>query len=278
MPLNEWLSAVDCDPSPSEHFSVCYIDEHVMAPPGIVRKLASSLLNSKTSVDFLRSVAPILDWEMVSARIAAPSQTSVRRGDFGEILTEVWLSEHDGLEFPYHKGRHNILPKHTQPGADLIGIERNEGSITRLHMVETKLRTTSNTLAGCDAYEQHFCRSTSDVDGYLMFMLEQLYSDDNPVFQELLEHLKNRREAPNDAYDIALVYERDRWSHRTLVRFDEVAGSLSPLHIHVIRVSALRALIDKVFVDQGSTVVDDIDDIDDESNKAEELDGFRDPI
>jgi hypothetical protein len=111
-----------------------------------------------------------------------------------------------------------------------------------------------------------------------MFMLEQLYNDDNPVFQELLEHLKNRREAPNDAYDIALVYERDRWSHRTLVRLDEVAGSLSPLHIHVIRVSALRALIDKVFVDQGSTVVDDIDDIDDESNKAEELDGFRDPI
>ena len=26
------------------------------------------------------------------------------RGDFGEVLTEAWLTEHDGLEFPYHKG------------------------------------------------------------------------------------------------------------------------------------------------------------------------------
>lgn len=115
-------------------------------------------------------MAPILGWEMASARIVAPSQTSILRGDFGEVLTEAWLTEHDGLEFPYRKARHQILPNQTQPGADLIGIERDEGSITRLHMVETKLRTTGNIQAGCDAYDQHLGRSTSDVDAHLIFV------------------------------------------------------------------------------------------------------------
>jgi hypothetical protein len=265
MPLDQWLVATDRDPSPSTHFDVQDVGERVSPEPEVIRDLAESLLESRTSLEFLKAVAPLLGLEMIDRRIEQPSQISVLRGDFGEVLTEVWLSEHDKLDFPYHKNRHRILPNQTQPGTDLIGIERTDGTITRLHMVETKLRTTANTRAGCDAYNQHIGRSSGDVDAHLMFMLEQLFNDGHPLWPELIQHLRTRNDVPNDAYDIALVYDRDHWSQRTLERLDEAAGSLSPLRVHVFQLAELRVLVDSAFAELGAIVIDDIDDTEDDA-------------
>lgn len=268
MNLSDWLMALERNPSPSAHFTVCDISEHASPVAAVINDLANAVVRARSSIEFLREVAPLLGWGLVSRRVAATARPVVRRGDFGEVLATEWLKEHHGFSVPVNKLRYQILANQTQPGADSVALETSAGEVVRLHLVETKLRTTRNTESAFAAYSQHANRSPAEVDALLLFILERLYERRDPMCESLSRHLATRVDEPNDAYHIVLVYDKDVWSERTLDHLDAAAGTLHPVRVHVVRVARLRELVDDVFGAIGVDVLDDLQDVDEPGHGA----------
>jgi hypothetical protein len=268
MPLQTWLGATLRQPPFAESFEVEDVLEQSQADEEVVRALARAIVDAKSNSAFLADAAAALGWETVATRVAAGG-TRVRRGDFGEALASAWLEEQHQIRTPVPKLRYQASANQTQPGTDIVGLAITEEplTVTAIHLVECKLRTTRNLSAGEDAHGQLVEHQGTDFAEVVLFVLERLYVEDRALYDAFLVHLSDRQGGgpATDRFEIFLVYESDSWDERVLERVDEVAGSVAPLRVHSVRIAGLVNLVDDAFdtVGPAVTVELDPDDVDD---------------
>jgi hypothetical protein len=262
MTLVDWLSAEDRVPPLSAAFVTRDVQEARPVAEAERDALARAAVESRTAPEFLRTVAAELGSALVERRVAQADNSSVARGDFGEVLTMLRLRDDLGLVTPWSKLRVKILSGQTMPGCDIMCFQADADTLMRLHLTEVKLRTTRELKAGAAAYTQHARRSASEIEEQLIFTLSELWRDGSPYFDQLRELLRTRQgEGPNDAHEIVALYELSAWDDAILTRVDEVAGALEDTRVHAVRIADLRALSDDVLGRAGLQVIDDPEDV-----------------
>ncbi|HMS72633.1 MAG TPA: SAVED domain-containing protein [Baekduia sp.] len=215
----------------------------------VVTKLAETVIDAKSCLEFLRDASAALGWDASAARLR-PGRERVRRGDFGEALAAAWLAEHHDVVVPIPKLRYQVSASQTQPGTDLLGmaIATEPLAVQSLHFTECKLRTTRSLSAGEDAHEQLVEHRDLDYAETLAFVLERLWWEERDLYEALKSHLVERQDDDSsDRFEIALIYEDESWDEEVLQRVEDVGGALAGLRIHSVRLAELRRLVDQAF-------------------------------
>ena len=93
---------------------------------------------------FLGDLANRLGWEKTRAIVSQrlPSNSSARRGRFGEVVGVNMLHHFDGYVIPIEKAHFSITGGQSQPSTDAVLLRvGGNGAITEVCFVESKLRT-----------------------------------------------------------------------------------------------------------------------------------------
>ena len=142
MLLTDWLTGKERSPSPSVHFTVVDGAEVAQQLPDLVEDLARRMMEAKTSRGFLQAYGDKLGWDLISRRLRQ-TKPKVARGDFGEVVAGGWLQDYGGLHTPIRKLRSQVEPGQTLPGINTVAFRVAGGSVEGIHVLESKLRTTS---------------------------------------------------------------------------------------------------------------------------------------
>ena len=154
--LNQWLEPVDRASDAFSHFRVVDAGE-LNEPSEAVKSYLSDLL-SKSAVDpdFLDDVIRRLGWTKAQAivRQRLPAQTKAKRGRFGEVVGVFMLSEFNDYIIPIEKAHFSITGGQSQPSTDAVLIKVDEGLVTEVCFVESKLRTRTDNTAAVEGVQQ----------------------------------------------------------------------------------------------------------------------------
>jgi len=254
------MGGTERSPSPSVHYSVIDGAEIRDKASDVVEDLARRMMDAKSSRRFLEAYGSRLDWHVIGRRMA-PGNAKVARGDFGEVVASGWMEDFCGLETPIRKMHSQISSGQTLPGIDTIAMRVSAGVIEGIHLLESKLRTTSAllTTVGADAYSQLKADRDERALDLLAFGLEQLHSQHHPLTDALCEYLESRTDSTEDSHEIVLLVEADAWDDEVLNKLDEVAGDLPNCRVHVLLCTKLVALVDNVYARAGLDLVDQME-------------------
>lgn len=257
MLLTDWLIAEERSPSPSVHFTVVDGDEVSHQLPDLVEELARRMMEAKTSRGFLEKYGGKLGWDLISRRLRQ-TKPKVARGDFGEVVAGGWLQDFCGLHVPIRKLRSQVEPGQTLPGIDTIAFRVAGGSVEGIHVLESKLRTTSAFLSsvGVTAYQQLEKDRAERALDLLMYALEQMHERGDEFAEPLSDYLLRRVDETSDSHEITLIVEGGIWDEEVLVQLDAIAGSLPHCRVHVLLCRNLATLIDAVYDRAGLDLVD----------------------
>jgi hypothetical protein len=239
------------------HFIVIDGAEVARQLPDLVEDLARRMMEAKTSRGFLEAYGSKLGWDLISRRLRQTKQ-KVARGDFGEVVAGGWLQDYGGLHAPIRKLRSQVEPGQTLPGIDTIAFRVAEGMVEGIHVLESKLRTTSAYLpaVGVIAYQQLEKDRNERALDLLMYALEQLHDRGDKFAEPLSDYLTRRVDETSDAHEIALIVDVEVWDEDVLAQIDAIAGSLPNCRVHVLLCRNLAALINSVYDRAGLDLVD----------------------
>jgi hypothetical protein len=117
--LNQWLQAAQRSSGGFTRFGVTDVTE-LGAPPDAVKDHLYELLQvSAVDPGFLGDLANRLGWEKTRAIVSQrlPSNSSARRGRFGEVVGVNMLHQFDGYVIPIEKAHFSITGGQSQPSA-----------------------------------------------------------------------------------------------------------------------------------------------------------------
>lgn len=260
--LRDWLRISERNPCPYQGFSVVDVQEEQPPTADVKTHLSDLLRNARLDPGFLKTVAGILGWDEVGQWIgdAFAEGSTARRGQFGEVLSSGALNQFHGYTIPVEKLRFAVTAGQSQPGVDLVAVKCDSASnVEEVCFVESKLRTSADTGAALQAYQELRGRIEKHVPAILLFVATVLHHRGDYLFGPFLLYLRDRQhKQERDSYRLFLTYERAAWSETTLGRLEDEQGDLDPLAVHVAQISNLRALTDEVFEEIGiQTLLDD---------------------
>jgi hypothetical protein len=258
--LTEWLENQPRDPNPYRFFSVIDILEKEEISSQIETYLTEMLQAESCDMDFFRSMAEVLGWEQAQQRLIVdlvPTLDRVKRGDFGEALSNAILEQFYGYSIPVRKLRFKLVGNQTLPATDSLAIKVNsEGAIIEVCFIESKLRTTANNRVAVEAHEQLQRDYNSLLPPILKFIAARLYDAKSPLYDSFSQYMKDRSDnREKDSFLLSFCFDISCWKEDVLEALDENPSELPQLSVHAIRINNLRQLADKVFANLGVTEV-----------------------
>jgi hypothetical protein len=249
MTLRRWLTVARR--TRTLPFDVEDVSELHVADATDAAYLAQLLADAKIDPALLEEVEALLGWRVT------PGRPSVRKGEFGEVLSGAVMEEMHGYLVPVRKLRFQIDPEQTLPGNDLVCLKLAEdGNIESVLFVECKLRTRRDLPAGTDAHGQLVDDRDRNFADILTFIIARLYEQRSPLLPLLRDYLRDRG-SEKHSYGISLVWEHEQWDERVIDRVATLDPPLKPLTVMVTRIASLSALVDDVFERAGVSLVDD---------------------
>lgn len=263
--IGTWLHSLLRIPSAYKEFDLFDIDEHQTLTTDMERYLEKLLLEARLNTDMLKEAAKILGWTRTQELLVAPTlprKPNKRAGDFGEVLTNALLAEMYGYTIPVQKIRFGVSDEQSQPGTDTIAIKKNDGAITEICYVESKLRAKNDSyscLAAVQGYQQLKTDYSDKVPDMISFVLARLYDKQDPLFYGFLNYINKRQDLTSiDRFRIGLVWEHDTWQERILELLEEeVEGSTPKLSVHRVRIHGLKAIVEKLYDNIGVDIIHD---------------------
>jgi uncharacterized protein DUF1837 len=194
-----------------------------------------------------------------------PSRTAgsmpIRRGDFGEALTNGILAELEGYTLPIGKLRYKVTANQTLTGTDTLGIKIAErGSISEVSFVESKLRCRPDTFAGVQAYRQLKHDVELALPDIVTFVAARLHDRNDALYEPFADYLASRADTRDiETYRIALSWDTSQWTETVLSNLEAEELHLSPIGVSVCQISDLSNLIDRVYARIGARATDEED-------------------
>jgi hypothetical protein len=243
-------------------FSLIEVDESNPVSDEINRYLSNLVLSARMDLELLKVAAKHLGWERVGELLVAgrqPTLPSAKRGDFGEVLTSALLVEFHNCIIPVQKLRYAITSNQRLSGTDAIAIKKEGGKISEVYYVESKLRTTHDTGAAVEAWNQLVDDYSKKLPDMISFVLARLFERGDPLFNDFLNYASDRKNAAGiDRFCIGLVWDCDKWSTTVL---DNLDGSIDPklprALVPRVHISDLARKTDAIFEAIGTEVGDD---------------------
>jgi len=258
--IETWLNSTERTPNPYAKFKLLDVEE----PAGLresVRDYVSELLReSRFDPGFLTAMAEVLGWEMVRDSLAsgaAPESTSTRRGDFGEVLITALLEEVHGYIVPIRKLRYKVTRNQLLTGTDALAIKiNNEGRVTEVCFVESKLRTATRSdkdralaVAGCDQLKKDYESKLPDI---LQFVAQRLHETKDKMFESFVEYMRTRTDTTDlDTFCLGLVWDREEWEEQILQNLEDHTDVVPRLVVYAVRINNLGTVSDDMFARVG---------------------------
>jgi hypothetical protein len=142
-----------------------------------------------------------------------------------------------------------------------VSVRISAGEITEAHFVECKLRTIKHSGAALSAYAQLATDQEAQFATIIMFTLARLDETNHPLFEPFLRYLERRANQELDTYGIFLAVENAICITDPAAEIAEIDRAIAPLHIRVVRISALANLITTVYERLGATPELEPDDV-----------------
>jgi HamA len=223
--------------------------------------LANLLLTARVSPSFLASVEARVGWTMSRAMVSRmmPKQDSAKRGEFGEVLINGVLCEHQGYIMPVSKLRGKVTGGQSLPGTDSLAFRLDEHMVvTEVCYVESKLRTGRNDATAVEAYEQLRADYESALPDIVIYVASRLEAEGSEYYGPVMDYFQDRQDTTDrDTFCISLCWEASKWTERILRNLEDNGIDLPRLSVHVIRLPRLRQLTDEVFGALGIPRVED---------------------
>jgi len=217
----------------------------------LIDKLTNLITTSRRNPEILDDLTDVLGWEKVSTIIKRrqPTKDNIKKGDFGESLTEFILQNYFDYRIPVKKLRFKITRDESLHGADIIAIKHDEKELLEICYSESKLRTGRDTSTAVTAYDQLKNEYDTDMPIIIEFILEILHNKDAFLYRIFLNYLKDRRIMyDKERFVIGLIYDKMNWSFTTIDNLEESADNNYPITVvNMIRINNLAKLIDFLY-------------------------------
>lgn len=261
--LNEWLNQHARNPGPYSQFQVVDVEQISQLSPGIRSCLVHLLRDARFDPHFLSDMAGVLGWESVRQIVekGMPSRPGAQRGEFGEVLTTEMLSSFHGYKIPIFKLRFKMTANQSLPATDILALRIDQnGSIVEVCFVESKLRTSADSMAAVDGYKQLQSDYEAKLPDILSFIAARLHERDDLVYDAFRVYMRERMDTTAlDSFRLSLCWEHAVWRESVLENLQESGVELPRLTVHVIRIPGLRQLTDELFAEIGIAAVSDDD-------------------
>jgi len=251
--LCTWLEVNDKMPTSYSNFKTIDVDEISNNCSEDILYYISDLFGTHIfRKEFLKEINDILKWEKVQEYIdissILPTQSNIKKGDFGEILFSSILEEFHDYIIPVTKIQYKIIPNQSLPRTDILALRIKDNLINEVCYVESKLRTTNDTYAAVEAHDQLKEDYNTKMPEILIFVLRILSYKNSPLLPKFKIYMQDRKDNKNyDTFRISLCWEKSKWSDTVLKNLDDNGVKLSKLHVHVIKINNLSNLVDKIY-------------------------------
>lgn len=248
--LSDWLK---CTPESGSYstFEVIRVEEHCARSEQIVDHVSQVVAEARISASLVQKMEARLGWSRAKKIMSGmmPTRSVIRRGDFGEALTQAILTELHGYQVPVSKLRYKVTSEDTLHGTDVVGIKLDEnGEISEFCYAESKFRTGHDNDAAIDAHDQLAKDYGKDQPDILTFVLSTLEASGSDLLGPLLAYMADRRDSTDrDSFRITLFWEASSWNERVLRNLEAHGVNLEHLCVHPVRIGDLKGLTDTIF-------------------------------
>ena len=261
--LNTWLISDNLGSSIYSKFILFDIDGTNSLSEDVMTHLKDILVTSRFDKDFLDRMAKHLEWDQLRDLIAKhlPTNDKMRKGDFGEALTNAILEQFDGYVIPVPKLRFKLTKNQSLPGTDTLAFKvDHDHKIIEVCYVESKLRCAVDYRAAIDAYDQLQDDYSNILPAILQFTVQRLYERNDILFDSFAAYIAARNDtADMDSFRIGLHWENAEWREQVLVNLEGHNIILPNLSLHYVRVNGLLPLIQQLYSELGVTEVSEDD-------------------
>jgi len=261
--LASWLGWEYRSPNSYTKFVIVEVRENGRISSRVKSSLAGLLSSARVDPRLIRIAVDRFGWQRVKTLLTniQPMSATGKRGEFGEVLVAAILVAFLGYIVPVQKLRFAIMGEQSLPSTDIIAVKKGSKGLTEVSFVESKLRTTGDTGAAVQAYEQLKQDYSEKVPDMVMFVVSRLYERGDPLFNDFLDYMFDRNDtAGKESFNIGLVWEQDNWTETVLQNLEDDIEDSNQLRIivEIVRINDLRGLVDEAFQLIGVTkVLDD---------------------
>lgn len=257
--IERWLLPENRNPQPFDTFDVIDVSELSGPDQELKAHLSDRLLQERIDPSFAEDVARRLGWIRSQAVLKArtPRGMRGRRGEFGEMLCCALLVAFHQYDVPIPKMRVAITGDQTLPSADALAIRLEEGRITETCFVESKLRTTGDTMAGVEGANQLKRYLSQDEPDILFFVASRMKDQGHALYELFMDYLADRTDAERDFARLFLTWDEEAWTETVLTNLHESEDRPDRFTTHVVRIGDLAGLVDEVFAAIGVTKIFD---------------------
>ena len=261
--LTTWLNPKERSPCQYSEFKVIDVEQINELSEDVRSYLADLICIERFEPKFLADVAECLGWNDTNQLILAkkmPKKANAKRGEFGETLTNAILEQFHGYKIPVRKLRFKITSGQSLPATDSLALRLEQGSISEVCYIESKLRTCHDdgvAVDGCNQLQDDYLCKLPDI---LTFVASQLYERNDPLYEPFKIYMRDRRDTKDrDTFRLSLCWDSLQWQEKVLEKLQENVGSLPKLTIYAIRLKNLRQITEEVFAAIGISEVSDDD-------------------
>ena len=173
---------------------------------------------------------------------------NVRRGDWGEIVSSLFLRDVMNLETALIKLRYKLNRKKSSFGIDVFGVQLDDaGKVRSLCVCETKTKITYDKQIGVKAHESLYINDISSNITIADFMSTLYFSEGNyDLSDQFDEIVLQKANFPTD-HHIFLVHEKSLWNEDIIIELDNLKVLNQGLNFNVLLIDELDKLANHCF-------------------------------
>lgn len=173
---------------------------------------------------------------------------NVRRGDWGEIVSSLFLRDVMNLETALIKLRYKLNRKKSSFGIDVFGVQLDDkGNVCGLCVCETKTKITYDKQIGVKAHDSLYINDISSIITIADFMSTLYFEQGKYELSDQFDEIViNNGDFPTD-HHIFLVHEKKLWNDDILSELNNLARLSQDLHFNVLLIDELNDFADYCF-------------------------------
>ena len=173
---------------------------------------------------------------------------NVRRGDWGEIVSSLFLRDTMNLETALIKLRYKLNRKKSSFGIDVFGVQLDgAGKVCSLCVCETKTKIRYDKQIGVKAHDSLYANDTSSIITIADFMSTLYFNAGNYNLSDQFDEIVlQKAKFPTD-HHIFLVHEKSLWKEDILLELDDLPGLNQGINFNVLLIDDLDKLADHCF-------------------------------
>jgi hypothetical protein len=254
--LRDWLAEADRTTPPTyDSFDTSDITEVTAPTPDVEAFLRAEMAGGRYDPAFLQAAAAEMGWDDVGRLFASgqPITVRARRGYFGEVLAAALVRDFRDYLVPVKKYLVAPHPEISPPATDILGLKTDaSGEVSEVCLIEVKLRTNRDRQIAVKAVDQLVKDRSIDFPNIVRFALVRLYEAGHELFHPFARYLRSSVAEPAvETSRTFLVFERDIWDEACLEELEAHTFTLEPLNVHIVLISDLAPLTNRLFATLG---------------------------